>query len=325
MLFRSFLAKGAEGNGAQSGGEAGGIVTDSGKLTVNGEKALVLKEAIPGFGFTLVSSISIFDLKRDIRATAQVIFIQDAAGIVLALYLTVILSKRISKPVQELTIAAEKLQNGDFSVRCPAVSEDEVGVLARSFNVMAYKVDCLLKEVETEQRRKREYELALIQAQVKPHFLYNTLDLIYVFCQSGMSKEGARMTKYLAISFLLSSHPDSSGLLLLLQAITDRIFHQRLHGQSRYLFRHALLIYRVFHEKTVRETDFLYRHEIPHILDLFSDRHEGGRLHGIAHHHGKCLCHIHNLIIIPNQRQHGDALQRIIDKMRVNLDRKSVV
>lgn len=200
----AFLAKGAEGNGAQSGGAAGGIVTDSGKLTVNGEKALVLKEAIPGFGFTLVSSISIFDLTRDIRATAQVIFILGAAGIVLALYLTVILSKRISKPVQELTIAAEKLQNGDFSVRCPAVSEDEVGVLARTFNVMAYKVDCLLKEVETEQRRKREYELALIQAQVKPHFLYNTLDLIYVFCQSGMSKEGARMTKYLADFYRVS-------------------------------------------------------------------------------------------------------------------------
>lgn len=132
------------------------------------------------------------------------IFILGAAGIVLALYLTVILSKRISKPVQELTIAAEKLQNGDFSVRCPAVSEDEVGVLARTFNVMAYKVDCLLKEVETEQRRKREYELALIQAQVKPHFLYNTLDLIYVFCQSGMSKEGARMTKYLADFYRVS-------------------------------------------------------------------------------------------------------------------------
>ena len=105
----------------------------------------------------------------------------------------------------------------------------------------------------------------------------------------------------------------------ILETVFKCIFHQRLHGQSRYLFRHALLIYRVFHEKTVRETDFLYRHEIPHILDLFSDRHEGGRLHGIAHHHGKCLCHIHNLIIIPNQRQHGDALQRIIDKMRVNL------
>lgn len=177
---------------------------DSGKLKVNGQNSLVLKEEIPGFGFTLVSSISISDLTRDIRATAQVIFILGAAGIVLALCLSVMLSRRISRPVRELTAAAEKLQDGDFSVRCPAVSEDEVGVLARTFNVMAYRVDGLLKEVESEQRRKREYELALIQAQVKPHFLYNTLDLIYVFCQGGMAKEGARITKYLADFYRVS-------------------------------------------------------------------------------------------------------------------------
>lgn len=177
---------------------------ESGELRIDEENMLVLKERIPGFDFTLTSTISISDLTRDIRTTAGVIFALGVAGIVLAVYLSLTLSRRISKPVGQLTMAAEKLQNGDFSVRCPEVSRDEVGILAQTFNVMAYRIDCLLKEVQTEQKRKREYELALIQAQVKPHFLYNTLDLIYVFCRRNMSREAANITKYLADFYRVS-------------------------------------------------------------------------------------------------------------------------
>ena len=61
--------------------------------------------------------------------------------------------------------------------------------------------DRQIREVE---RRKRKYELDIMQAQIKPHFLYNALDLIYVLCAMGNSKDAAKSTKALADFYRLS-------------------------------------------------------------------------------------------------------------------------
>jgi two-component system sensor histidine kinase YesM len=91
-----------------------------------------------------------------------------------------------------------KVVTGDLQAVTTVRTEDEIGTIAEAFNFMVRRVRELLDEVRQEQNRKREYELALISAQIKPHFLYNTLDTIYALNELDRNDEARDTTKALA-------------------------------------------------------------------------------------------------------------------------------
>lgn len=67
---------------------------------------------------------------------------------------------------------------GDLEARVDIKSRDELGVVAQEFNKMVAKTSELMNNIFREQKKKREYELAMLQSQINPHFLYNTLESI---------------------------------------------------------------------------------------------------------------------------------------------------
>ncbi len=111
------------------------------------------------------------------------------------------LSRLITKPLLELKNNMVSITYGKLDSYADIYSRDEVGVLSRVYNEMLEKIHSLLQQVEEEQNKKREYELALMQAQIKPHFLYNTLDLVYVLISLGRADEAKSTTKALAHFF----------------------------------------------------------------------------------------------------------------------------
>ena len=72
----------------------------------------------------------------------------------------------------------KKAQTGDMTVRFVNHYKGEIGQLGDSFNAMVEKINELLGVVYKEQKNKREAELKILHEQIKPHFLYNTLDTI---------------------------------------------------------------------------------------------------------------------------------------------------
>ena len=77
----------------------------------------------------------------------------------------------------------EEAETGNLDVRFPDPPNDEVGRLGQSFNTMIGEIGKLLDQVYVEQQKKREAEFRILQAQIKPHFLYNTLDTIHWMAQ----------------------------------------------------------------------------------------------------------------------------------------------
>ena len=98
--------------------------------------------------------------------------------LLLVVVLIVMIVTGIIQPIRELSHVTEKVARGDFSARAYAGSEDEVAVLADSVNSMTESLEGLVQKIKEDERKMRRADLRLLQEQINPHFLYNTLDTI---------------------------------------------------------------------------------------------------------------------------------------------------
>lgn len=127
------------------------------------------------------------------------IFLMVGIGMVFVeILLSFYFTNLITRPLIKLKQNTERFTTGDFSIRCGFQKRDEIGQLGLSFDAMAEKIQDLIQRVNDESRKKREYELALIQEQVKPHFLYNSLDMIIKLSEMKKYRESQRVAKKLA-------------------------------------------------------------------------------------------------------------------------------
>ncbi len=94
------------------------------------------------------------------------------AGVIVLLVYTMV------RPIKRLSKAMGQVQKGDFAVRVPNKRKDEIGELTESFNYMLEEINTLIKQVYQEKIAQKNAEVQALQAQINPHFLYNTLDSV---------------------------------------------------------------------------------------------------------------------------------------------------
>ncbi len=122
----------------------------------------------------------------------------------MVLAFSIYLPKSFTKPITDLIGVTDRISRGDLTARSNNDSSDEVGVLAHSMNQMIEKINELLSQITKEQIRIREAELELLQSQINPHFLYNTLDTIIWLAEGGDQKRVVDMVKSLSAFFRTS-------------------------------------------------------------------------------------------------------------------------
>lgn len=174
------------------------FTTDENYIKYNKESYLIAKDTIKSFPWTIIG-ITNLDKFNVTGKDLQFILLTTGTVTAILLLISVLFSTSyVTHPLKILHDGAQQIAEGDMSFRFRFKSKDEIGRLGRIFNYMTQKNLELLRQVDEEAKKKREYELALIQEQVKPHFLYNTLDIIIMLIEMNRSKEASRVTKKLA-------------------------------------------------------------------------------------------------------------------------------
>lgn len=134
------------------------------RLSVSG---LILCEVLP------LENISLNP--NAIRATLGLVFL---SSIVVGFTLSLLFTRYLTQPIMRLIRHVETISSGDFSKNPDIESNDELGIIGRQINDMSSHVSVLMENRIRDEQEKMNLEIKMLQAQINPHFLYNTLDSI---------------------------------------------------------------------------------------------------------------------------------------------------
>jgi two-component system sensor histidine kinase YesM len=130
-------------------------------------------------GWTYYGAVPEENLRSDIIKNRNLTLGMMSLLIVVATVAAFFTASRITRPLIELKHMMSKVEKGNFAVSLPIRSNDEIGFLTSSFNRMTARLEEMTREVYLSRINETEAALKRLQAQINPHFLYNTLEAIH--------------------------------------------------------------------------------------------------------------------------------------------------
>lgn len=147
---------------------------------------------------------------------ASIIFVIVACAVITGIILHTIFNHMINHPVQELQVRMKHISEGNFERDSSIEWQHELGDIGRSINDLAEDVKTLMDQRIRDENEKREYEYKMLQSQINPHFLYNTLNSIKWMATIQNAPGIAEMTT--ALSRLLKNIAKGTEKAVLLSA-----------------------------------------------------------------------------------------------------------
>ena len=161
-------------------------------------KKFAVNEYQTAQGWKVLSALNIDIGMRGLRVITRNIILLSIVLSVIFMSIILLILKKIMKPIVVLSQHMRKTGANPLCKIQEVHTKDEIGNLISSFNRMVDMNEAMIKQLKKEEKEKRRLELSLLQTQIRPHFLYNTLDT--AFCLNGMDRheEANRVIKQLA-------------------------------------------------------------------------------------------------------------------------------
>ncbi|MFC5448462.1 sensor histidine kinase [Paenibacillus aestuarii] len=177
----------------------GSAIVKSGKQNI-----LVSSKVLDKNGWRAVYAVPTSEFMKDQWKITMFIIGFGLTGLLLALVLSIIFSKWITNPIMMLSRAMTAVGDGKLHTRTMVSANDEVGRLSYKFNEMVSRIQDLMHTINQEEKQKRKLELQLSYSQIKPHFLYNTLEMIRSMALMRQAHDISKVVKSLGDFYRMS-------------------------------------------------------------------------------------------------------------------------
>lgn len=187
-------------------------------------------QEIPGCGWRALLQTPRSALMQNLDQTRQVVLCFVSGSFIVLFWLYGYFLRRFREPVEELKEGMNAIRKGDLSMRVPVRGEDELGLLAEGLNHMAEELDSYIHRVYVAEIRQREAELDALKSQIKPHYLYNTLDVIRMMALEHEDGETAQMVESLSkqLKYLIGYNSDMVPLFREIDNIREYLVIMRV-------------------------------------------------------------------------------------------------
>jgi two-component system sensor histidine kinase YesM len=184
----------------------------------------------------------VFDTNQLVSISSDVIILFFAIGIffsVITFIISYVASKRLTDPILQLKASMKQFEKGDFDAKANITVNNEVAELGDSFNNMTVQIKNLVAQELLIEEQKRISELQALQAQIRPHFLYNTLESIIWMSEIGENEKVIEMTSSLSKLFRATTS-NASELVTLkteIDYVTNYMKIQKMRYQDKLNYR----------------------------------------------------------------------------------------
>ncbi|WP_246294477.1 sensor histidine kinase [Paenibacillus planticolens] len=155
-------------------------------------------------GWSIVGYVPLQEIVEEANSIRQLIIITVVLSFVFAVSLHFFISNRLTHPLHLLKSKMQLAASGYLEAKVVPTGNDEVAQLGNSFNIMLSKIRKLLEQSIKEQEEIKKAELRALQAQINPHFLYNTLDSIVWMAEAGKNNQVIQLVQSLSKLFRIS-------------------------------------------------------------------------------------------------------------------------
>lgn len=199
-------------------------------LNIKGEKYLISSRTSTAYNWKIVNIIPENELNKSISILGRTTIVLTVLIILIALTSVIFLTNQITKPIKKLALLMKLIENGDFNVKIKLRNRNEIGQLARTFNNMTRKVNKLINEVYVDKITQKELEVQMLQNQINPHFLYNTLESIHMMAEINEDEETSTMVRALGriLRYGISKKHEKVTVKQELDNINDYILLQKI-------------------------------------------------------------------------------------------------
>lgn len=142
------------------------------------DNVVIKQKKIDILDWTIEMTIQKDALQSDVETVRQYFSYILLFVILCVAILAIVFTSHITRPIARLSDATHKVRTGDLTVQLPITTNDEIGRASDDFNAMIIKIRELINDVKNKEQERFNAEIRALQAQINPHFLYNTLNVI---------------------------------------------------------------------------------------------------------------------------------------------------
>ena len=275
-----------------SSSSSGGIYKDFSSYTkirqffsVDGTDTLFICKSYPDLNWNVINLIPLESLTLDHMVILHNILLISIVVFILSVFFSILCTGTVTAPIQKLVEKMKSASAGKLNISASYSSNDELAVLYNQFNLMMQKIQTLLNDIYEEQNAKQKMEIRLLQSQINPHFLYNTLNTIKSLIEIDMNDTAVKAVSAMS-SFYRNSLSKGQFIIPLRQELL--LTEQYLYIQNlRYM---DFVDYEIIYEPSWED----HGAEIPKLT--IQPVVENIFVHGLTSQ----ICHIHLIVSIKN-------------------------